>query len=462
MMPARAGHRRRACASVMPGPAAASPSTTAACGRGSACVTPWPATEPASRCPPIPAPGRSCPARPGCSMAAPGRALSIALPGCCRWSAAGTASAAGGPQGGVTGPRRGRIAHVLRCRHRRLAPHLLRAWPRRAARPFHARFLAEDGLAFDIGAHVGDRTASFRRLGARVVALEPQPRLMRALRLIFRHDPGVTLVEALAGAAPGEAMLRLNSANPTVATASAEFIAAAAGAAGWEDQHWDGELRREVTTLDALAATHGRPAFIKIDVEGHEAAVLEGLSQPPAALSFEFTTIQRGVAAACLARLARSAIGISMPVSARAWTSPMRRRSGRCDAAWLSALRMRPIAAMSMPSCTGDERPIARALPRPRHRRGGRHRGGTTPNEGRPAGAAEREPSCPRSGYPPTPPRNILAPALQSPPDTGTGRSGRRRIPREGRGFGGGSSSPDLAHRPGQTPGRTAAAQIAP
>ena len=29
-------------------------------------------------------------------------------------------------------------------------------------------------LAFDIGSHVGDRISSFRRLGARVVALEPQ------------------------------------------------------------------------------------------------------------------------------------------------------------------------------------------------------------------------------------------------------------------------------------------------
>ena len=39
----------------------------------------------------------------------------------------------------------------------------------------YARFLRAGDLAFDIGAHVGDRVSSFRRLGARVVALEPQP-----------------------------------------------------------------------------------------------------------------------------------------------------------------------------------------------------------------------------------------------------------------------------------------------
>ncbi len=49
----------------------------------------------------------------------------------------------------------------------------------------YTRFLRAGDLAFDIGAHVGDRTGSFRRLGARVVALEPQPLCARAIRAIY-------------------------------------------------------------------------------------------------------------------------------------------------------------------------------------------------------------------------------------------------------------------------------------
>ncbi|HEX5957085.1 MAG TPA: FkbM family methyltransferase [Hyphomicrobiaceae bacterium] len=168
----------------------------------------------------------------------------------------------------------------------------------------NARFLPPGALAFDIGSHVGDRIASFRRLGARVVALEPQPLCARAIRALYGTDPKVTVVEAACGDRVGSLTLRINSANPTVSTASARFIDAADGAGGWEGQVWDAEAEVACTTLEALITAHGLPAFVKIDVEGFEEAVLAGLSRPLPALSFEFTTIQRDIALRCLERLA--------------------------------------------------------------------------------------------------------------------------------------------------------------
>jgi FkbM family methyltransferase len=168
----------------------------------------------------------------------------------------------------------------------------------------HGGFVGSGDLVFDIGAHVGDRVASFRRLGARVVAIEPQRAMVRVLRMLYGRDRAVTIEAVAVGRQPGRARMLINSDNPTVSSVSSAFVAAADGAPGWETQHWGEFADVEITTLDALIARHGVPAFIKIDVEGFEAEALCGLSQAVRALSFEFTTIQPDVALACIERCA--------------------------------------------------------------------------------------------------------------------------------------------------------------
>lgn len=166
----------------------------------------------------------------------------------------------------------------------------------------YSAFVQSGDLVFDVGAHVGDRIASFRRLGARVVAVEPQQAMARVLKLLYGLSSAVAIEEVAVGREAGRARMLINAENPTVSSLSPAFVDAARGAPGWEGQQWTRSTDVTITTLDALIARHGRPAFIKLDVEGYEAAALEGMSQAVHALSFEFTTIQREVALACVER----------------------------------------------------------------------------------------------------------------------------------------------------------------
>jgi FkbM family methyltransferase len=199
------------------------------------------------------------------------------------------------------------ISQALHGVFRSLRIYLGPEAPREAMDNLYRRFVEPGALVFDIGAHVGDRVSSFRRLGARVVAIEPQPLLFSALNHIHGRDPLVEIVDRAVGADAGIRELFVNTANPTVSTLSEDFVHQAENARGWEGQVWDEHMPIEIVTLDGLIARYGVPAFIKIDVEGYEHAVLRGLSQPVKALSFEFTTIARDVAMSCFDRL--SALG---------------------------------------------------------------------------------------------------------------------------------------------------------
>src|SRR6187549_3104725 len=173
----------------------------------------------------------------------------------------------------------------------------------------YGSFVRPGDLVFDVGAHIGDRVASFQRLGARVVAVEPQPSMVRALRLLYGRSKSVAIEALAVGREQGRARMLINVDNPTVSSVSPAFVEAAHGAPGWETQRWSETVDVAVTTLDALIAKHGVPAFIKIDVEGFEAEALSGLSQSVPALSFEFTTIQRDIGLACIERCSAMGYG---------------------------------------------------------------------------------------------------------------------------------------------------------
>ena len=73
---------------------------------------------------------------------------------------------------------------------------------------------------------------------------------------------------------------------------------------GFARVRWDAAEPVEITTLDALVATHGLPRFVKIDVEGFEPDVLAGLTAAPPWVAFEVLPAAPDAALACVARLA--------------------------------------------------------------------------------------------------------------------------------------------------------------
>src|SRR5437879_6597489 len=104
---------------------------------------------------------------------------------------------------------------------------------RRAAMDrLYGEFVHPGDLVFDIGAHVGNRVASFRRLGARVVAVEPQPQLVTVLKLLYGRDRNVIIEPVAIGRESGTVPLRVNIEKPAVSTGAGALVSAAHEARG--------------------------------------------------------------------------------------------------------------------------------------------------------------------------------------------------------------------------------------
>jgi FkbM family methyltransferase len=180
-------------------------------------------------------------------------------------------------------------------------------WRRRRIEAFYRQFLRAGDLGFDIGAHVGNRVRVFRRIGAHVVAVEPQPDFVAVLRVLYGRDPDVSIQGCGVAAAPGQGNLYLSTRTPTVSTFADSWMTDVRADRRFQRIRWDTMISVPIVTLDELITHHGEPQFCKIDVEGFEQEVLSGLSQPIPALSFEYIPVAVGRAIACVERT--SALG---------------------------------------------------------------------------------------------------------------------------------------------------------
>jgi FkbM family methyltransferase len=151
-------------------------------------------------------------------------------------------------------------------------------------------------LIFDIGANEGFKTDLFLRLGARVVAVEPDETNQSILRekfLKFRlvRKPVVIVGKAVSDQSTVETMW-VDGPGSAVNTLSQKWATTLKGnKARHTYGHYGLDFAREktveTTTLEELISAHGVPIFIKIDVEGYELNVIRSLQRPVRYLSFE-------------------------------------------------------------------------------------------------------------------------------------------------------------------------------
>ena len=153
---------------------------------------------------------------------------------------------------------------------------------------FYAQFVRKGDLCFDIGANVGEKSAIFLALGAKVIAVEPQTRCMEHLNTLKRkyHDK-IVIVNAAISDRSGEAGLYLGNVSE-VSTLSEKFMSEFGkhGVLQWKDK----EMVTTVTIND-LITKYGEPRFCKIDTEGYEWNIIAELNKRIPFIEFEYTPV---------------------------------------------------------------------------------------------------------------------------------------------------------------------------
>jgi FkbM family methyltransferase len=172
---------------------------------------------------------------------------------------------------------------------------------RRAFTSFYSQFVNRGDLCFDIGANIGNRTEIFLKIGARVVSIEPVEKTFQILKNKFENQKNATLLQIGIGSIKGTMEINISNISE-VCTYSELFIEQYKNQENF-DIKWDRIQSTEIKTLDQLIADYGIPSFCKIDVEGYELEVLNGLSQPIPMISFEYNAKLKNLALDCITKL---------------------------------------------------------------------------------------------------------------------------------------------------------------
>ncbi len=141
-------------------------------------------------------------------------------------------------------------------------------------------------VIFDVGANEGFISYFFLEENFKVIAIEPDKRNQKILATKFKDNNQFKLIKKGVSDEQKKAPFFIHNRNSSLNTFSSKWKESIEFKK--QDEGFSPKKEFiELTTLDQIIQNEGIPAFIKIDVEGHELEVIQGLNTRIPLLSFE-------------------------------------------------------------------------------------------------------------------------------------------------------------------------------
>lgn len=175
---------------------------------------------------------------------------------------------------------------------------------RKKLKKFYSQFIKSGDLAFDIGAHLGNRSQAWLDLGAKVIAVEPQPMCIQFLKKNFSRHQNFKLLPFALGNEEAVIDFKISHRNPTISTARDQAWQKNINQYSTIKASWEEIIQVKQYTLNRLILDYGLPRFCKVDTEGFEWEVIQGLDQAIPQLSLEFLAFDHQRTICCIERLA--------------------------------------------------------------------------------------------------------------------------------------------------------------